>query len=127
MLVRLAGCPKSPRQAVALMAVASMVMALLNWGLSIVGSAVLARALARRVRGLDYRLLVASASLGLGVSLPTTLTAYAWGDRVTDIIEPLWAIPLLSVARLGFLDIMGDCILFFVVYATLVTAEFALA
>ncbi|MSP73428.1 MAG: short-chain fatty acid transporter [Myxococcales bacterium] len=360
LLDRLAGCPKSPRQAVALMAVASMIMALLNWGLSIVGSAVLARALARRVRGLDYRLLVASAYLGLGclwhaglsatapllsatpgnftekllgqtlsiestllsplnvglavavlvimpvlaaalhprpedtvsvdpellrdsgfeldtkapstpaeaisrhflasallvvagcyalyaafadrgaaalnidtvnllfllvglalhgrptrflkaaeagggflwaiviqfplyagifglikgsglgsviatslvgavdaegypmfvlwysgllnyvvpsggakwgieapyvieaaktlgVSLPTTITAYAWGDMLTDIIQPFWAIPLLSVARLGFRDIMGYCILFFVVYATLVTAGFALA
>jgi hypothetical protein len=27
--------------------------------------------------------------------------AYAWGDMLTDIIQPFWAIPLLAVARLA--------------------------
>lgn len=79
-LRRLAGLPRSPRQAVAFMAAASMVLALLNWGLSIVGSAVLARHLAARRfdgRGADYRLLVACGYFGLGTTWHAGLSASA--------------------------------------------------
>jgi short-chain fatty acids transporter len=44
----------------------------------------------------------------------------------TDIIQPFWAIPLLSVAKLDFKDIMGYGILIFITYAILVTAAFLL-
>lgn len=62
----LAGLPRNPREAVALTALVSMLLAWLNWGLSIIGSAVLVRAMARRQRGVDYGLLVCCAYLGLG-------------------------------------------------------------
>jgi len=81
MLRALAGVPRGPRQAVAFMAAASMGLALLNWGLSIVGSAVLARHLAARRfadgRGPDYRLLVACAYFGLGATWHAGLSASA--------------------------------------------------
>lgn len=80
-LRRLAALPRSPRQAVAFMAAVSMGLALLNWGLSIVGSAVLARHLAVRRfadgRGPDYRLLVATAYFGLGTTWHAGLSASA--------------------------------------------------
>lgn len=63
----LAGVPRNPRQAIALMAFVSLSLAWINWGLSIVGSAVFVRAIVKRQRGVDYRLLVASAYLGLGL------------------------------------------------------------
>lgn len=69
---------------------------------------------------------VVEAAKRVGASLPDTLTAYAWGDMLTDVIQPFWAIPLLGVARLGFRDIMGYCLLFFAVYAVIVTAGFSL-
>jgi len=43
---------------------------------------------------------------------------------MTDIIQPFWAIPLLSMARLSFRDIMGYCIVIFLVYFLLTTVAF---
>lgn len=63
----------------------------------------------------------------LGVPPSTVVLSYAWGDMMTDIIQPFWAIPLLGVARLDFRAIAGYCAVVFVVYATLVSAAFALA
>jgi len=70
---------------------------------------------------------VVKAAHDVGASMDLTVLAYAWGDMLTDIIQPFWAIPLLSIARLSFRDIMGYGVLFFLVYAVLVTAGFALA
>ena len=61
-----AGWPTSPRAAVALVAVFAMVSSWFNWGFSLVFSAVLAREVARRVEGVDYRALAAASFLGLG-------------------------------------------------------------
>ena len=66
-----------PRAAVAWMGFLSMALGLLNWGVSIVGGAVLARALARRRTDVDYRLLVAAAYLGLGCTWHAGLSASA--------------------------------------------------
>ncbi len=68
---------KSPRGAVALMAFASMALAYVNWGLSIVGSAMLVRFVARRQPQVDYRLLVACAYFGLGATWHSGLSASA--------------------------------------------------
>ena len=62
----LAARPRSARGAVAFVAVAAMLSSLLNWGFSLVFSALLARAVARRVPSADYRALAASGFLGLG-------------------------------------------------------------
>jgi short-chain fatty acids transporter len=63
----------------------------------------------------------------LGVAPAAIVLAYAWGDMMTDIIQPFWAIPLLGVARLDFRAIAGYCAVLFVVYAAVVSAAFALA
>lgn len=63
----------------------------------------------------------------LGVPQNLTVLAYAWGDMMTDAIQPFWAIPLLGIARLGFRDIMGYLILFFVAAATIASVGFWLA
>src|SRR5688572_25070744 len=52
--------------ALALMAVFSMGTALFHWGVSLIGSAVFARHLARRRPEVEYPLLIASAYLGMG-------------------------------------------------------------
>jgi short-chain fatty acids transporter len=66
LIVRLACLPKSPRVAIAFVALFAMLSAWLNWGFSLIFSAMLAREVARRVRGVDYRAVAASAFLGLG-------------------------------------------------------------
>ena len=64
----LASIPRSPRQAVAFAAAASMILCWLNWGMGLIASAVLVRSLARRHPDADYRLLVAMAYIGLGTT-----------------------------------------------------------
>jgi len=62
----LAGIPKTPRQAVALIALFSMLTSLISWGLSLIFSGLFVRELAHRVKGMDYRAAGAAAYLGLG-------------------------------------------------------------
>ena len=61
-----AGWPSTPRGAVALVTFFAMASSWLNWGFSLMFSAVLAREVARRVEGVDYRALAAASFLGLG-------------------------------------------------------------
>ena len=68
---------------------------------------------------------IVQAARELGANLNYTVLGYAWGDMLTDIIQPFWAIPLLAIARLSFRDIMGYGLVFFLVYAALVTLGFA--
>src|SRR5271166_2246041 len=62
----LAGIPKTPRGAVALVALFSMLTSLISWGLSLIFSGLFVRELSQRVKGLDYRAAGAAAYLGLG-------------------------------------------------------------
>lgn len=61
-----AGWPTTPKGAVALVTCFALVSSWFNWGFSLVFSAVLAREIARRVHGVDYRALAAASFLGLG-------------------------------------------------------------
>ena len=51
------------------------------------------------------------AALELGVDPAKTAMAVAWGDAWTNLIQPFWALPILSVVGLHIRDIMGYCIL----------------
>src|SRR6202163_4887140 len=61
-----AGWPRTPRGAVALLTFFALASSWINWGFSLILSAVLAREIARRVKGVDYRALAAASALGLG-------------------------------------------------------------
>ncbi len=65
-IVAIAAWPATPRGAVALVAFFAMTSSWFNWGFSLIFSAVLAREVARRVTGVDYRALAAASFLGLG-------------------------------------------------------------
>lgn len=43
----------------------------------------------------------------LGVNIPLTVLAVAWGDAWTNMAQPFWALPLLAIAGLGAKDILG--------------------
>src|SRR5262249_32623535 len=62
----LAGLPATPRGAVAMVTFVALATSWLNWGFSLIFSAVLAREVARRVQAVDYRALAAASVLGLG-------------------------------------------------------------
>jgi short-chain fatty acids transporter len=74
----LAGLPRSGRGAVPFLAAVSMLTSLLNWGMSLVFSGLLARALARRTDlHMDYRAAGAAAYLGLGATWALGLSSSA--------------------------------------------------
>jgi short-chain fatty acids transporter len=62
----LAGVPNTPKGAVALVALFSMLTSLISWGLSLIFSGLYVRELSQRVKGMDYRAAGAAAYLGLG-------------------------------------------------------------
>ncbi|MFN2474744.1 MAG: TIGR00366 family protein, partial [Chthoniobacterales bacterium] len=61
-----AAWPATSRNAVALVTFFAMTSAWFNWGFSLIFSAVLAKEIARRIEGVDYRALAAASFLGLG-------------------------------------------------------------
>ena len=63
---RLGAVPNKPRWAVAYVGLFSMLSSLLSWSFSLIFSALLAREVANRVRGADYRAIGAAAYLGVG-------------------------------------------------------------
>jgi short-chain fatty acids transporter len=62
----LAGIPKSPKSAIAMVAFFSMLTSLISWGLSLIFSGLFVRELTQRVKGMDYRAAGGAAYLGLG-------------------------------------------------------------
>lgn len=99
LLDRLAAIPRSPSQAIVMITLISLLGCWINWGFGLVIGAVMARALARQVKGVDYPLLVASAYTGfliwhggLSGSIPLALAgggadvARISGGVITDAI-----------------------------------------
>jgi short-chain fatty acids transporter len=62
----LAGVPTTPRSAVAFVALVSTSTSMISYGFSLIFAGFLAREIARRLSGVDYRALGAAAYLGLG-------------------------------------------------------------
>ena len=74
----LAALPRSGRGAVAFVAAISMLTSLLNWGMSLIFSGLLVRALARRTGlQMDYRAAGAAGYLGLGATWALGLSSSA--------------------------------------------------
>src|SRR5262249_28666702 len=65
-IAAIAAVPRDPRAAVALVAFFAMTSSWLHLGFSLIFSAMLAKEVARRVRGVDYRAVCASSFIGLG-------------------------------------------------------------
>lgn len=76
----LASLPKSPAAAIALVTGISAVACWLNWGFGLIVGVIFAKEIAKKLRGVDYRLLIASAysgfvvwHAGLSGSIPLTM------------------------------------------------------
>jgi short-chain fatty acids transporter len=91
MLVALASSARTPGQGVMLVAFVGAVACAINWGFGLVLGAMLAREVARRVPGTDYRLLVASAYMGFltwhgGLSGSVPLVAATKGNPMEKVV-----------------------------------------
>jgi short-chain fatty acids transporter len=99
-IVKLAGVPKKPASAVAFVTVISAICCFINWGFGLIIGALLAKEVAKKVKGLDYRLIIAAAYSGFIVwhsgisgSIPLGMTALGedgtianTGGVVTEIV-----------------------------------------
>lgn len=76
----LASVPKTPSAAIALVTIVSALACWLNWGFGLIVGVIFAKEIARKLSGVDYRLLIASAysgfvvwHAGLSGSIPLTM------------------------------------------------------
>lgn len=67
---------------------------------------------------------VIDAARKLGVGYDSIVVSYAWGDMMTDLLQPFWAIPLLTAAGLEFKEILGYEMIAFLFYAVVVSLFF---
>ncbi|MEH7180187.1 short-chain fatty acid transporter [Neobacillus vireti] len=87
----LASFAKSPGQAIVIVTIVSMIASLINWGFGLVIGALFAKELAKRVKNVDYRLLIASAYSGFlvwhgGISGSVPLTIATPGHFTENLI-----------------------------------------
>ncbi len=54
--------------------------------------------------------IVVPAAQQLGADIPKTIMAIAWGDAWTNMAQPFWAVPLLTIAGLRIKDVLGFCL-----------------
>ncbi len=99
---RLATLPASARTAVSLVAFLSMTVSFLNWGLSLVFSGLLARAIARRADlRVDYRALGAAAFMGVGAVWALGLSSSAAQLQATPSSLPPELLEITGVLDFG--------------------------
>jgi len=97
----LAGLPRTPRVAVAFVALFSMLASLLSWGLSLVFTGLLVREVTQRVRGIDYRAISGAAYLGMGSVWALGLSSSAALLQATRSAIPAALLPVTGVIPLS--------------------------
>ncbi|MGL4646117.1 MAG: TIGR00366 family protein, partial [Cetobacterium sp.] len=93
-LDKLSNLPKSPIQAIIYVTFVSGVACILNWGFGLVIGAIYAKEIAKKIKGVDYRLLIASAYSGF----------LLWHGGISGSIPLTLASGNLSKATAGALD-----------------------
>ncbi|MCL6267529.1 short-chain fatty acid transporter [Flagellimonas myxillae] len=59
--------------------------------------------------------LVLESALQLGVPLPKAIMALAYGDQITNMLQPFWALPLLGITKLKAKEILPYTLVFMAV------------
>ena len=85
---RLSRIPRTPRGAIAFVALFSMLTSLISWGLGLIFAALLARETVKNIRGIDYRAMGAAAYLGQG-----TVWALGFSSSAALLMATPGAIP----------------------------------
>ena len=55
----------------------------------------------------------------LGISFSKASMAIAWGDAWTNLVQPFWALPLLSIGKTKLKEMMGYCVIIFILIGLL--------
>jgi len=99
-IVRLASVPKTPRGAIAFVALFSMVTSLLSWGFSLIITGLLVREVVRRIDRVDFRALGGAAYLGLGSVWSLGLSSSPAMMMATKSMIPAALLPITGVIPL---------------------------
>ncbi|MDD4847884.1 MAG: short-chain fatty acid transporter [Bacteroidales bacterium] len=96
---KLASLPKTPATAIALVTGISAVACWINWGFGLIVGVIFAKEIARKLRGVDYRLLIASAYSGFvvwhaGLSGSIPLTMATPGSGLKEITRGVLSSPV---------------------------------
>lgn len=90
-IVKLAGVPKKPVSAVGFVFVISSICCFINWGFGLIIGALLAKEVAKKIKGLDYRLIIAAAysgfiiwHSGISGSIPLGMTSLGEDGTVAN-------------------------------------------
>jgi short-chain fatty acids transporter len=97
----LARYPKTPRGAIAFVALFSMVSSLLSWGFSLIFTGLLVRAIVRRLDNVDFRALGGAAYLGLGSVWSLGLSSSPAMMMATESAIPKDLLPITGVIPLS--------------------------
>lgn len=111
-LNKLASMPKRPVGAIALVSLVSALACWINWGFGLIIGVIFAKSIARKMRGVDYRLLIASAYSGFlvwhgGISGSIPLALATPGTALTAVTMGVVTEPIpisntvLSIYNLG--------------------------
>ncbi|MFL0809032.1 MAG: TIGR00366 family protein [Agarilytica sp.] len=107
-----ASLAKTPPQAIMLMTFVSMICCWLSWGFGLIASALLAKEIAARIRGVHYALLVAAAysgfliwHAGLSGSIPLKIAAPDGGaisqlmnGQAVPVSDTIFSMPILTIS-----------------------------
>ena len=104
MLTKISKIPQSKSASIMLVCFLSLIANWINWGFGLVISAIFAKEIAKNVKGVDYRLLIASAYSGFviwhsGLSGSIPLTLASGGDYLSKTTQGLFShlVQLLTV------------------------------
>ena len=59
--------------------------------------------------------MVLESALQLGVPLPKAIMALAYGDQITNMLQPFWALPLLGITKLKAKEILPYTLIFMII------------
>ncbi|MDW6065152.1 TIGR00366 family protein [Streptomyces sp. FXJ1.4098] len=101
LIARLAAAPKTPRGAIPFTAAVAMATSYVNWAFSLVFTAILAKEIARRLPGVDYRAIGAMAFLGLGTVWAQGLSGSAALQVASAVSSPAAVQKIIAEGRGG--------------------------
>ncbi|NNC71061.1 MAG: short-chain fatty acid transporter, partial [Flavobacteriaceae bacterium] len=55
--------------------------------------------------------IIIESAIKLGIPLPKAIMALAYGDQITNMLQPFWALPLLGITKLKAKEILPYTIL----------------
>ena len=59
--------------------------------------------------------IIVEAAMKIGYSIPKSVMALAYGDQITNMLQPFWALPLLGITGLKAKDILPYTLIIMVV------------